>query len=69
MRHLPYNTGKVQIGLRYDPPRPTYYITADEDRLQRALLGIGRPKASPEYWVKLWALTAFMVLGLLMVAR
>ncbi len=34
----PYNTGKVQIGCRYEPPRkqPTY----DEERLQRALLGV-----------------------------
>lgn len=68
MKH-PYNTGKVLIGCRYNPPRPQYYITADDDRLQRALLGIRRPRATASYWIKLWSLTAFLALGIAMVAR
>ena len=69
MKHLPYNTGKVQIGCRYSPPPPRYYVSADEERLQRALLGLKRPRVSAEYWIGLWAITAFLVLGLMMVAR
>ena len=69
MRHLPYNTGKVQIGCRYDPPPPRYYFSADEERLQRALLGVGRPQVSAEYWAGLWALIVALVLGLVVVAR
>lgn len=35
----PYNTGKVKIGLTYEPPKQTY-ISDDESRLQNALLGV-----------------------------
>lgn len=69
MRLPPYNTGKVKIGCRYDPPPFRYRPTVDEDRLQRALLGLGRPRVTPEYWAGLWALVAFIAFGLLMVAR
>lgn len=36
-RTLPYNTGKVLIGLHYEPPLPKYE-SADADLLQSALL-------------------------------
>lgn len=36
-RTLPYNTGKVLIGLHYEPPLPKYE-NADADLLQSALL-------------------------------
>jgi hypothetical protein len=35
---VPYDTGKVKIGLRYDPPKPP--MTRDEEKIQAALLGI-----------------------------
>lgn len=35
---LPYNTGKVKIGLRYVPPAPVF--TAEEETMQSVLLGI-----------------------------
>ena len=41
-RVVPYNTGKVLIGCRYQPPvRVPRYL--DDDRLQSALLGISAP--------------------------
>ena len=38
-----YNTGKVLIGLAYEPPRQRYVPTADASRLQAALLAKPRP--------------------------
>lgn len=35
----PYNTGKVKIGLTYEPPKRSD-ISTDESRLQNALLGL-----------------------------
>lgn len=37
-RVVPYNTGKVLIGCRYEPARPRYEVSGDEYRLQTALL-------------------------------
>lgn len=36
-RQVPYNTGKVKIGLRYEPPKRVS-LSDDELRLQKALL-------------------------------
>lgn len=41
-RVVPYNTGKVLIGCRYEPPKPNYVMSEDEYRLQTALLEGGR---------------------------
>ena len=38
-RATPYNTGKVQIGLLYQPKAPE--MTASEEIIQAALLGTG----------------------------
>lgn len=38
MKHTPYNTGKVLIGSRYDPPLPRD-ITPEEYTMQSVLLG------------------------------
>ena len=38
-KHIPYNTGKIKIGLLYEP-KPPAVQSADEARLQMALLGI-----------------------------
>lgn len=35
----PYNTGKVKIGLAYEPPRQAE-LTRDELHIQSALLGL-----------------------------
>lgn len=37
-RTPPYNTGKVLIGCRYDPPRQQNVLSGDAYRLQTALL-------------------------------
>ena len=38
-KHIPYNTGKIKIGLLYEP-KPPAVQSADEARLQMALLGM-----------------------------
>jgi len=42
-RALPYNTGKVLIGSRYEPPRENLVASVDAERLQAALLGERSP--------------------------
>ena len=68
MKHLPYNTGKVEIGCRYTPPPPRYYITADDERLQRALIG-GKKRIPADYWFGLVVAIVLSVGGLMMVVR
>ena len=46
MEQVPFNTGKVKIGLRYTPPKRTPTMTRDELRLQEALLNKGRRRLS-----------------------
>lgn len=41
-RPTPYDTGKIKIGLYYEPPKPP--LEQDELILQHALLGIVPPK-------------------------
>jgi len=41
-RATPYDTGKVKIGVYYEPPKPP--LEPDELLLQHALLGIAPPK-------------------------
>jgi hypothetical protein len=41
-RTTPYDTGKIKIGLYYEPPKPP--LEQDELLLQHALLGIVPPK-------------------------
>lgn len=40
-----HNTGKVLIGLAYEPPRQRCVTTADASRLQAALLAKPRPNS------------------------
>ena len=37
MKHIPYDTGKVKIGLAYQP-KQTYTVSRDMENLQRSLL-------------------------------
>lgn len=61
-RATPYNTGKVQIGLLYEPPLPE--MTSSEELVQAALMGwesIHRP-------VPLWPVTlGSVVVGILII--
>lgn len=40
---VPYNTGKVKIGSRYEPPR-RYTMSRDAEIIQRLFLGHKKPK-------------------------
>ena len=44
----PFNTGKVQIGLLYQPPPPE--MTSSEELVQAALLGVGSIHREPPAW-------------------
>ena len=68
MAQLPFNTGKVKIGCRYTPPPPRYNISADEDRLQRGLIG-GKNHVPADYWVGLVVIIVLTAGGLMMVVR
>ena len=61
-RVTPFNTGKVQIGLLYQPPPPE--MTSSEELVQAALMGwssIHRP-------VPLWPVTiCSLVIGFLII--
>lgn len=46
-KSTPYNTGKVKIGLAWEP-RSARSITDDESRLQNALLGLYDNQAERE---------------------
>ena len=41
-RVTPYDTGKVKIGVHYEPPKPP--LERDELLLQHALLDVSQPK-------------------------
>ena len=61
MKHTPYNTGKILIGSRYDPPS-TREITPEEFTMQSVLLG-DRPIATQlvcEFGLYLVALATFV---------
>jgi hypothetical protein len=47
-----YNTGKVKIGLLYQPPQRGQ--DADADALQMKLLGLGGPWSWPRWARFLW---------------
>jgi hypothetical protein len=40
-QNVPYDTGKVKIGLLYQPPAQP--MSEDEEKIQAALLGIRQP--------------------------
>jgi len=44
----PFNTGKVQIGLLYQPPPPE--MTSSEEIIQSVLLGTGSIHNEPPLW-------------------
>jgi hypothetical protein len=64
IRHVPYNTGRVKIGLSYLPP-PRDYTTPDNERLQQRLLGVA-PAQSKNYAG--WCVYLFAVIVVSMAA-
>lgn len=57
--HPPYRAGKVSVGLAYLPP-PRVTFSADEERLQAALLGSRSMHAHP---AQLWLLGHLPAMG------
>lgn len=62
----PYNTGKVLIGSRYEPPRRMEY-SADAELLQSALLNLG-PRFSDRVAHSLFRPGTWMVVAAVLVA-
>jgi len=58
MPNVPYNTGRVKIGLAYEPPRQNH-ITPEGEQTQRLLLGIERAEARQNLG---WAIYLALVL-------
>jgi hypothetical protein len=65
-RLTPFNTGKVQIGLLYQPRPPD--LTESEERVQAALLGWGVASREPCLWT-LVLVTAAVLLFLIFLTR
>ena len=63
MKHTPYDTGKVKIGLLYTPPPPV--PTPEENWAQSVLLG-DRQGLSEETTTALGALVALIVITIVM---
>lgn len=63
MKHTPYDTGKVKIGLLYTPPPPT--PTPEETWAQSVLLG-DRQGLSEETTTAIGALVALIVITIVM---
>lgn len=63
MKHTPYDTGKVKIGLLYTPPPPI--PTPEENWAQSVLLG-DRQGLSEETTTAIGALVALIVITIVM---
>lgn len=58
----PYTTKSgVQIGIRYQPPRPGMY--RDDELVQAALLGIKRPKVPRLAFIAIAVVVCYLLLG------
>jgi hypothetical protein len=64
-RLTPFNTGKVQIGLLYQPPPPV--MTDSEELIQSVLLGTGSIHREPPLWPVILgsALLAILLINLM----
>jgi hypothetical protein len=64
MRVTPYDTGKVKIGIHYEPK--INYYNSDQDWVQKALLGIETSWTTDTVLISaMYALAMYAVLGLL----
>ena len=64
-KSIPYNTGKVQIGLHYKPPKPNY-MDHDAEYWQNVLTGVhqSRRRTRSQFIVYVAALVIiFMLIG------
>lgn len=59
-RLLPFNTGKVQIGLLYQPRPPE--MTSSEEIIQAALLGKSTMYRQPSMWPVVLASVILVIL-------
>lgn len=58
----PYTTKSgVQIGIRYQPPRPGMY--RDDELVQAAMLGIKRPRVPKLVFVAMAVVGFYLLLG------
>ena len=67
MNRIPYDTGKVKIGVRYQPPR-NYPTSRDMEALQRGLLDakLERRAEASTYMI---GVIIFVVVGVVWVCR
>jgi hypothetical protein len=64
IRRVPYNTGRVKIGLAYLPPQ-RIHSNPDSERIQRQLLGV--PPAQSHNYIG-WCVYLFAVVIVSMIA-
>ena len=65
MKHTPYDTGKVKIGLTYTPPPPP--TTPESDWIQGVLLGDERGWSEDTYTCALSIVAlAIIIIGILL---
>jgi hypothetical protein len=58
----PYTTKTgVQIGIRYQPPKPGMY--RDDELLQAALLGVKQPRVPKLVWLVIASVAAYLMAG------
>jgi hypothetical protein len=64
MKVIPYDTGKVKIGVYYEPRQDHH--NPDQDWVQKILLGIETSWTTDTVLIgTIWGLTLYAVLGLL----
>ncbi len=59
--NIPYNTGKVKIGSRYEPPKPNY-MDEDSELIQSAMLGLWAKERRLQ--LKLWGYFILLIVGI-----
>lgn len=66
-RQTPYNTGKVLIGCRYEPPKPDYMGRSGEF-WQSVLLGIHHERRKERWRIALYLLIGYVIVGAMLAA-
>jgi hypothetical protein len=68
MKQLPYNTGKVLIGCRYEPVERVEF-SRDAERIQSAFIGRPKREMTPGYCLSLAVVCAAVMVAMLWVTR
>lgn len=68
MKQVPYNTGKVEIGCRYEPAKRVEF-SRDAERLQSALIGRPKREVTPGYCLSLALVCATLMVAILWVTK